>query len=201
MWPVAAAVAESGAVSFWKDKTAGALKSLAFPGAIPVAGNAKLNSIRDEILRRWPASRIAKNQFCRIYDMAIDYAEDEPELPRETALQMKAFAESEGARTGLSSIHLNMWSGSYDKVSGVEYFLGERYGFDAHRDRGSVLYVGDSMNDEPMFREFPLSVGVANVMRHVAEMKSPPAYVTDREYGEGFTELVDTICAACRPLA
>ena len=38
-------------------------------------------------------------------------------------------------------------------------------------------FIGDSPNDEPMFSYFPLSFGVANVMRFIDDMKSRPAII------------------------
>lgn len=54
-----------------------------------------------------------------------------------------------------------------------------------------VVTVGDSPNDESLFdpSNFPLSVGVANVVRYKTKLKHLPVYVTAMEEGEGFAEL------------
>jgi hydroxymethylpyrimidine pyrophosphatase-like HAD family hydrolase len=57
------------------------------------------------------------------------------------------------------------------------------------------VFAGDSPNDEPMFGYFPHSVGVANVSQFVAQMSTPPAYVTPSEGGRGFTELATHLLA------
>jgi hypothetical protein len=44
-----------------------------------------------------------------------------------------------------------------------------------------------------MFAFFPQAVGVANVRRFLARMPAAPAYVTAREAGAGFAELVDVL--------
>ncbi|MDR0403311.1 MAG: HAD family phosphatase, partial [Treponema sp.] len=56
-----------------------------------------------------------------------------------------------------------------------------------------VLFAGDSPNDEPMFARFPLACGVANVSRYRAHMKTLPAFVSSKESGEGFAEIVDVV--------
>lgn len=54
-----------------------------------------------------------------------------------------------------------------------------------------VVTVGDSPNDESLFdqRYFPISVGVANVMKYVNQLQYQPKYVTNAAEGEGFCEL------------
>lgn len=55
-----------------------------------------------------------------------------------------------------------------------------------------VLTVGDSPNDETLFNpdQFPLSVGVANVLEYRDQLNYSPAFVTTKAAGEGFCELV-----------
>ncbi len=54
-----------------------------------------------------------------------------------------------------------------------------------------VVTVGDSPNDESLFnqRYFPLSVGVANVLKYADQLQHQPSYVTTAAEGEGFCEL------------
>jgi hypothetical protein len=47
-----------------------------------------------------------------------------------------------------------------------------------------------------MFEHFPYSVGVANVRAFVGRIATPPVYVTERESGAGFAELVGHLLAA-----
>ena len=74
--------------------------------------------------------------------------------------------------------------------------LDAELGIDAERAPGRVLFIGDSPNDEPMFRAFPVSVGVANIRRVAARMSHLPAYVTRGEGGAGFVELAEHLLAA-----
>ena len=66
----------------------------------------------------------------------------------------------------------------------------ERFGEDIGRANESVVFVGDSPNDAPMFGFFDRSVGVANVRRYAALLAASPKYVTRSESGAGFAELV-----------
>jgi hypothetical protein len=55
-----------------------------------------------------------------------------------------------------------------------------------------VLTVGDSANDAPLFRHFPLSVGVANVLDYRQELQDAmPRYIAQKREGRGFIEIVD----------
>jgi hydroxymethylpyrimidine pyrophosphatase-like HAD family hydrolase len=52
------------------------------------------------------------------------------------------------------------------------------------------VYVGDALNDAPMFAGFPSSVGVANIRQWWDELSHKPAYVTERSEGAGLRELI-----------
>ncbi|MEH2056167.1 MAG: HAD family hydrolase [Nostoc sp.] len=62
-----------------------------------------------------------------------------------------------------------------------------------------IVTVGDSPNDESLFndRYFPISVGVANVLEYVNQLKYHPAYITTAAEGEGFCELSSYILTRC----
>jgi hydroxymethylpyrimidine pyrophosphatase-like HAD family hydrolase len=58
--------------------------------------------------------------------------------------------------------------------------------------------VGDALNDEPMFRGFPRSVGVANVRDVWDDLATKPAHVTRAREGKGFEEVARAILRARR---
>jgi hydroxymethylpyrimidine pyrophosphatase-like HAD family hydrolase len=59
--------------------------------------------------------------------------------------------------------------------------------------KARVIFAGDSPNDQPMFAFFPNAVGVANVREFAGRMSSLPGWVTQREGGGGFAEMVDVL--------
>jgi hydroxymethylpyrimidine pyrophosphatase-like HAD family hydrolase len=67
---------------------------------------------------------------------------------------------------------------------------------DWEQARKTVIYAGDSPNDEPMFAAFPLSVGVANIQAFAHRLTSTPAYLANGHSGEGFVELADLLLRA-----
>ena len=56
--------------------------------------------------------------------------------------------------------------------------------------KDQVIFTGDSPNDAPMFEYFPNSVGVANVIRFRGKMPHEPVWITGKEGGYGFAEMV-----------
>ncbi|MDR2177217.1 MAG: HAD hydrolase family protein [Treponema sp.] len=154
-----------------------------------------LAKIKERALAEFPPLRAAKDQFARLYDLALDFAEEEPVLPLSAAARIRDIALEEGARAKVSSIHVNIWMGDYDKLSMVERFLSRRFGWQSGAGDRELIFAGDSPNDEPMFARFPLSCGVANVKKYAAIMKRLPAFVSSLDCGDGFAEIAGTILA------
>jgi hydroxymethylpyrimidine pyrophosphatase-like HAD family hydrolase len=98
----------------------------------------------------------------------------------------------------VSSIHINGWFGTHDKLSGARWVVQRLLKRDLDAELARWVYVGDSTNDQLMFAHFPLSVGVANLRRFAAELTVWPAYLTQQERGAGFAEVAQTLLAAKR---
>jgi len=90
---------------------------------------------------------------------------------------------------------VNGWFGSYDKLSTTARLFAEEFGENLGEVKPSVVFVGDSPNDAPMFEFFPNSVGVDNVRQFSATLAAYPAYVTESPGGAGFAELADALLA------
>jgi HAD superfamily hydrolase (TIGR01484 family) len=197
-WPVHGVIGENGALAFWEEDEEReirrpVLKTLFHPNAVrndhPV-----LVRIKERAFGEFPELRLAKDQFARLFDMALDFAEEDPVLPLSTAQRVKAIAEEEGAMAKVSSIHVNIWMGNYDKLSMAEAFLSKRFGWQ-NSNLNEVVFVGDSPNDEPMFARFPLACAVANINRYTSMLNHYPAYIASKECGEGFAEIAETLLA------
>ena len=188
-WPVDGIVGENGAFAFWEDETA-LLRVMYHPNAVrndhPV-----LKRVRERALTEVPGLREAKDQFTRLFDIALDFAEEAPVLPFSAAERVREIALEEGAIAKISSIHVNVWMGSYDKLAMTECFLRERFGW--RGDVTEVLFTGDSPNDEPMFARFPLSCAVANIRRFMNHISTLPAFIAAREGGDGFAEIAEKV--------
>lgn len=195
-WPVAAVIGENGAFAFFMDE--GRQQHLYHPHAPePSANRERLAQIAREVYTRVPGTRAAKDQFSRLFDMAVDFREEPPELDLDAAREIQSIFESHGAHAKISSIHVNAWFGDYDKVSMASHLLAHRYGVVIERatDNRSVLFCGDSPNDEPMFERFEHSVAVSNIEPFEPMLRHLPAYKTDGASAAGFVELVDILLA------
>lgn len=197
MWPVSAVIGENGAFWFSYDRVARRmLQGYAKSEQERAQDRARLDWLRDRILAEIPGAGIASDQPFRIADLAVDFCEDVERLPPEDIQRIVALFEAEGATAKISSIHVNGWFGVYDKLSMTRYYFTEALDldFDALNRAGELVYVGDSPNDQPMFRTVRHSVGVANVREF--DLEHPPAWVTVARSADGFVELADALLEA-----
>jgi hypothetical protein len=126
-WPVDGVIGENGALAFWEERQSPqpsklpVLKAMYHPNAVK-NDHPLLRQIRERSFAAVPGLRDAKDQFARLFDIALDFAEEEPVLPLSAAEHVKEIALAMGARAKVSSIHVNIWTGDYDKVSMAECF-------------------------------------------------------------------------------
>jgi len=197
MWAVDAVVGENGAFWFRYDARAGKLVKRYVVGDDERARRgARLEAIARRIVSEVRGCAIASDQPYRAADLAIDFREDVPELPREAVARIVAIMEEEGLTAKMSSIHVNGWFGGYDKLSTTRLMLAEDFSIDADAQRARIVFAGDSPNDQPMFGFFPNAVGVANVRDMQDLMSVLPAWVTPSRGSAGFAELAEAILAA-----
>jgi HAD superfamily hydrolase (TIGR01484 family) len=194
MWPVDGVVGENGALYFWFDEAERKLKKRFLdPDKVRAANRQRLEEIRDEILTAVPGTAVASDQPYRETDLAIDYCEDVTPLDRSAVDQIREIFKKHGANCKVSSIHVNGWFGNYNKLGMAKILAQERWKLDLDTSKGRFLFCGDSPNDEPMFQYFPHTAGVKNVLRFAEQMKHLPSFLANKEGGDGFTEIAETI--------
>lgn len=197
MWPVDAVVGENGAFYFRYDAEARRmLRVYAQTAEERDANRSRLMAIARRVLREFPGAALASDQAYREIDVAVDFREDVPPLPLETADAIRRAFEAEGAAAKVSSIHVNAWIGHHDKLTMARRCLMDCLGLDSHADREKIAYAGDSPNDSPMFAQFPNSFGVANILPYRLMIPHLPRYVTKEQGGKGFAEITAAILEA-----
>jgi HAD superfamily hydrolase (TIGR01484 family) len=190
-WPVAGVIGENGGLAYRYDAGERRMERLYARDPAQLARDAEaLRRIEAEVRAAVPDARVAADQAFRMFDLAIDFAEDVGPLEPEDIDRITAVFAAHGARAKVSSIHVNGWFGDFDKLSMIRRCCRAWLGRQDDLPSGA-LYVGDSPNDEPAFAAFPRSVGVANVRRFADRLLHPPGFVTRAEGGAGFAELVD----------
>jgi hypothetical protein len=197
MWPVDAVVGENGAFWFRYDAKARKLyKRYVLGDEERRLREEKLEAIGRRILAEVPGSAIASDQPYREADLAIDFCEDVPPLPRDAVARIVRIMEAEGLTAKVSSIHVNGWFGGYDKLSTARRMMREEFSIDLDADRADFVFVGDSPNDQPMFAHFPNAVGVANVREMSDLITQFPAWITPSPGSAGFGEVADALLEA-----
>lgn len=194
MWPVDGVVGENGGLWFYMRD--GRLhRRFLQDDATRVTNRARLEALSHRILQSVPGTALASDQAYRALDLAIDFCEDVPALGDDAIDAIVAAFEEAGATCKVSSIHVNGWYGAFDKLTGCQHLLQELWQQDLADAATSWIFVGDSANDEPMFRHFERSIGVANVRRFLPRMTHHPAYITARPGGHGFRDIIDRLLA------
>ena len=194
MWPVDGLVGENGAFYFRYDERLKKMQRRYFKSESQrKSDRSKLEKIKKEVLKKVPGCRVASDQAYREADLAIDFCEDVAPLPMTDVEKIARCFENAGAKAKISSIHVNGWFGDYDKLTMTGVLFEEVFDHRLEDIKDQVLYIGDSPNDAPMFFFFPHSVGVANVLHFEGMLDHDPAWVTKREGGYGFAEMVDVL--------
>lgn len=195
-WPVDGVIGENGAFYMWHDAQAHVLRSRHWLApAQQVLARQRLAEVQARILAEVPGCAVASDQFCRLYDLAIDFCEDVPALPATAVDRIAALMQEAGMTAKVSSIHVNGWFGDWDKLAMARLMLAERYGLNFDQETDRLVFVGDSPNDAPMFEAFPNAVGVANVRDCLARLTHWPAWITQAPGGLGFVEFADHLLA------
>ncbi|NUM34747.1 MAG: HAD-IIB family hydrolase [Candidatus Brocadiae bacterium] len=192
MWPVDGVVGENGAFYFWMGETK-MMRYYVESSENRKASRLKLEEIQKKILQEIPGAKVSQDQAYRESDLAIDFCEDVAPLERSQVLRIAEIFHEQGAKAKISSIHVNGWFGDFDKMTTCQLLIKNFWQKELAKEGDSFIYCGDSPNDEPMFKGFSQSVGVANIVPWLSLIHHPPKYKTNACCGEGFAEMVDVI--------
>ncbi|HCE29044.1 MAG TPA: HAD family hydrolase, partial [Comamonadaceae bacterium] len=207
-WPVDAIVAETGAVALLRapqntsqdglqpndGKRQQLSKWYLQDASTRAANHARMQQVAQQILREVPGAQLARDSAGRETDIAIDHSEF-THLPPEGIAQVQEIMRAAGMTATVSSIHVNGWYGTHNKLVGARWIVRELLGRALDDELDRWVFVGDSLNDQVMFQHFPHSVGVANVARFVPQLRHLPRYVTQGARGAGFAELAQHLLA------
>ena len=197
MWPVDGIVGENGAFYFVYERGKRRMKRRFWKTENErAADRKKLGHLRKKILSTIEGCAVASDQDFRKADLAIDFCEDVPALPKASVEQIVRMFEQAGANAKVSSIHVNGWFGNYDKLIMSRILLDEVFQTDIDQAQDQIVFCGDSPNDAPMFSFFKNSVGVANVLDYAELMEQQPCWITKKRAAAGFVELAEALQAA-----
>jgi hypothetical protein len=190
-WPVKAIVAENGAVAVLPDG-----RKIYQQSSLERAANfTRMQAVAARVLREVPGAQLARDSAGRETDIAVDHSEF-THLPQDAIDRVVEIMRTAGMQATVSSIHINGWYGTHDKLEGARWIVRELFGRKLDDEIDHWVYVGDSTNDVLMFEHFPLSVGVANIRRFETQLSHAPRWITPSERGAGFAEAAAAILQA-----
>lgn len=187
--PFDAAIFENGAGYYTKNSGRTEL--------VPLAGidnpphrRQELADLAAKIQRKIPHAHLASDQSFRLFDFALDHSDEPPFLsPEEQAIALSILRAHPHVEAKPSSTHINYLFVNHTKRTGVEELF-RKEGTEKGITASESVFIGDSLNDEPLFEYFLHSVGVANVRNIWDQLKSRPQQITKSQGGKGFEELV-----------
>lgn len=186
-WPIQHIIGENGALNMEKDAN-GIVRTMFEKDSESVKHDlAALRQLGIALTTQFPTIRFTQDQPFRITDIAFDIGQAVT-VPESIAVEATEWLTAQGVQARRSSIHINVWMGNHSKSTGAMTWLKRR-----NMDEHSCLFIGDSPNDESMFKQFPLSVGVANIDRFLAAMDYKPAFITENQGGYGFVDMANVL--------
>lgn len=188
--PVAAVVTENGGVTWLRDGRK-LSKLYGVPAASVPEWRRRMLEAVAEVSSKVPGARLSSDSKYREVDLAIDWNE-EASLSKPAADEVVALLRRHGFTASRSSVHVNFGPPHFDKLSACVTVVRQVLGGDGN-DLSPYVYVGDALNDAPMFGGFPKSVGVANIKAWWDELTFKPAFVTERAEGAGLREVVEHV--------
>lgn len=191
-WPVEAVIGENGAFYF-RYLNQKMCRHFVRTEKQRIADQKKLKVLEKKILKSVKGSAVSSDQFSRLFDLAIDFCEDVPRLPKTSVNKIVEIFKDAGAIAKVSSIHVNGWFGKYDKLSMCKKYLKREHKLELDDIQDQVVFVGDSPNDEPLFKGFKNSFAVANIKEFLGDLKHKPTYIASQPEGSGFVEVSETL--------
>jgi hypothetical protein len=190
-WPISGAVAENGALAFFRDE--GGLHTL---DPVPPSERAErlpaLSALSADMQREFPDLLPADDTPLRRTDFTFDIGEHR-RVPAERVRAARAFAEARGASTLGSSVHLHISFDRTDKATGAVRLIRALRAVDPTAILNRYAFIGDSENDQSCFAAFRHSIGVRNLS---GRPTLAPRYITSRERGAGFVEAAQALLIA-----
>ena len=182
--PIVGVMAENGGLLYWQGSIVPQLMS-----EVQIDEHRlQLSQVFELLQSKFPQLRESQDNRFRLTDWTFDVEG----LSKETLKQIEQICLSEGYGFTYSTIQCHIKPLHQDKAFGLNKVILQYF---SHLTPEQIVTVGDSPNDESMFdpKQFPLSVGVANIIKYCDRLKYLPTYVTDKLEGEGFNQLAQLV--------
>src|SRR4029079_1245779 len=145
MWPVDAVIGENGTLYMLRRED-GVARNFWSGEAAVETNMQRLMALRDLAIAKFPDVRVASDQPFRLATLAFD-------LPasREKIGALIELLRADGTQVTVNSLWVLAWIGECDKLKMTRRLMRDVFNLDIDTASDSVVYVGDSANDAPMF--------------------------------------------------
>ena len=185
-WPVDLVIAEGGALALAHGKD----DSIVYKFNPHIAPDAKKK--RENLLKATAGLILSSDQYARVHDIAYDKSK----LSSYELKTLLSVVQAMGGHASVSSIHVNVGFGKFSKASSYIMFMSTLFDMQYPSVVTKSVYFGDSLNDEDMFRLFPLSVGMHSVEDARDSFEILPRYITAEYGGRGFSRAIHSLLEA-----
>ncbi|MEL6927777.1 MAG: HAD family hydrolase [Cyanobacteria bacterium J06600_6] len=185
--PTVGAMAENGGLIYWHQDSHPRLI-----GELDITEHrSELAKVFGLLKQKFPQLQESADNPFRLTDWTFEVANLNPE----SLEQIASLCQGQGYGFTYSTIQCHIKPLEQDKAYGLKQVIPQYF---PDLKPTEIVTIGDSPNDESMFNQeiFPLSTGVANVVKYRDRLKYLPAYVTSKSEGAGFYELAELILAA-----
>jgi len=189
-WPIDSIIGENGAYFIDRSSDGRLSYHYAVEESERAANWQRLSKLKRAVLNQFSNAHPTADQPFRMTDIAFDINQDY-KVERAEAFEIAKFCEAAGVNVKISSIHINVWCGGYNKATTANEWLVQN-----KIEGREAVFIGDSPNDDSMFSNFAHTIGVANVKPFIDELNSPPGYITEHFGGYGFAEMAESLIAA-----
>lgn len=179
--PIVGAIAENGGL-FYQGET----QELLVPISDVKLHRQKLAEMFLKLRSYFPRIQESHDNAFRLTDWTFDVAG----LNLEDIKKLASLCQDNGFGFTYSNVQCHIKLSEQDKARGLLKVL-EKH-FSQYRLE-QIATVGDSPNDESLFGQFPLSIGVSNIQHYQTQLEHLPTYITTQPEGLGFCEFVDAV--------
>ena len=179
--PIVGAIAENGGLLYWNQSD----RSQFLTKINNIARHRQQLQLVFQLLQsKFPQIRESEDNQFRLSDWTFDVQN----LTQGELEQINNICLIEGWGFTYSTVQCHIKPLNQDKGVGLKQAIAQYLG---NLKSEQIITVGDSPNDEPLFdrSQFPISVGVANILEYRDRLQHLPAYVTSKSEAQGFGEL------------
>lgn len=135
---------------------------------------------------------LSVDSFGRQTDRAIElsYLEENPEIDK----QVRAYFTEKKVNFSTSNVHMNFWCGEISKMNSIRHFLKEY----SDVKEEEVVFFGDSLNDESVFKELEHCVGVSNIEKVKDRFEFLPKIILEGEENKGIFGVLNYLTSALK---